>query len=193
MFGVAAKLLMANAFKLEQGEIQIFNIPVVMMPADAQVHLLKNSIDKLGVQEGTELLYNSAKVGTKQYCVELLRNTNARGAELSKLYSDIVTLAGYGVASLVKFDYPNKIVVCRFTNSPIAKRYNLLIGKSKYPVDAITLGLFAGSFGVLFNTDFDAIEVKCVAMGDQYCEFVFAPPEEIEKIKLAMNTAKKGV
>jgi len=183
MFKVAAKLLMGNALKLEQGEIKIFNLPVIMMPADIQVHLLKKTVDLFGVEKGLSLIYNSSKEGNKTYCSGLLKNTAARGNELSKLYVDIVTLGGYGTAEIIKFDFEKKVVICRFYNSPIANRYKEIFGSPNFPVDAITLGLFAGSYGTLFNNDYDAIETKCVALGDPYCEFVFAPTEELERIK----------
>jgi hypothetical protein len=182
MFKFATKLLMANALKLEQGEIKIFNQPVVMLPADVQVFLIKAAVDSLGEKEGMKMLYESAKKGTFEYCENLKKNTNSKGTELSDLYKGIVTLAGYGVADVIRFDSVNKVVICRFSNSPIVNKYKELFGVTKLQVDIITLGLFAGSYNSLFDVDFDAIEAKCSMQGGEFCEFVFAEPNKLKKI-----------
>ncbi len=183
MFRFAAKLLMSNALKLEEGKINIYNIPVILNPADYSVSLIHNLIDDFGYSKAHDLIYKNAKKGTEEYSKELRRNTRSAGRELAKLYTEIVTLAGYGKASITKFSMEEKKVITRFDNSPVAMRYVHMYGASKFPVDIITAGLYAGSFNVLFNQPNEAIETHCIAQGDPYCEFIYANPKKIAKIK----------
>lgn len=183
MFRFAAKLLMSRALTLEEGLINIYNTPVIMNPADYSVSLIHDMIGTFGYPKAHDLIYESAKKGTQEYSKALRRNTNVGGRELARLYEEIVTLGGYGVAKITAFNMETQQVVCRFDNSPIAKRYVELYGKTKFPIDIITNGLYAGSFNVLFNEPNESVETHCMAQGDPYCEFVYGPPEKISEIK----------
>ncbi len=182
-FDLATKFLLAKALKFGKGEIQIYDIPVILGPADCSVFLIHNLIKELGYAKAHDLIYNSLKKGNQEYCKALRKNTKAEGRDLASLYEQIVTLGGYGVANITEFSLEKKRLVCRFYNSPIANRYKEIFGKVGYCVDFVTNGLYAGSFNVLFNEDLDSVEVHCVAKGDPYCEFIYGEPEFIAKIR----------
>jgi len=67
-------------------------------------------------------------------------------------------------------------MVYRVNNSKLAKLYGN-IGK---PVDHIPRGWFAGAACVFFGKDVDAVETKCIAKGDEYCEFIIKPKNRFD-------------
>lgn len=183
MFDFVSKMLLARALRLEEGAISVYNIPVNMVPTDVYVELIHRLIKEYGFLKAHDIVYNSAKIGTQEYCKSLKKNTQARDRELAKLYADIVTMAGYGIATITKFDLENKGVVCRFDNSAVAKRYMQFYGKTPYPIDIVTTGLYAGSFNVLFNQENEAVEIHCIAKGDPFCEFIYAKSDIIQPLR----------
>ena len=174
---------MAKALKLDAGEITIFNVPVILNPVDYSIELMHGLIEEVGYPKAREIIYKGAKYGNHEYCKELRKNTNSKDKELAVLYQQIITLGGYGVAKITEFDSANKTVKVKFENSPVAKRYVSKHGIVNYPVDIITNGFFSGSFNVLFNQNWDSVEIHCVARGDPYCEFIYGPTEKVNKLK----------
>ena len=69
-------------------------------------------------------------------------------------------------------------------NSPVVKS---LKERTNFPVDHIARGLHAGAAEVIFKCSMDAVETKCQAMGDQYCEFILKPTEEWKADKTYKN------
>lgn len=182
-FDLVTKFLLAKALKFGQGEIDIYGIPVVLNPADYSVFLIHDLINSEGYEKAHDIVYKSAKEGTQEYSKALRKNTKSEGKKLASLYEQIVTLGGYGTAKITSLNLTEQKVVCRFDNSPIAKRHLELFGKVPYSVDMITNGLYAGAFNVLFNENNDSIETHCIAKGDLYCEFVYGPKDSINELK----------
>ncbi|HIH21149.1 MAG: hypothetical protein J4478_00105 [Candidatus Diapherotrites archaeon] len=168
---------------MEEGRISLFRIPIAIVPVDFESALVKRLFDKVGFDETFDILYTEAKRGAIDYCVELKKNTSAKGHELANLYAQIITMSGYGKATVTDFDPLSKKVFCRFDNSPIATRYIARYGKSKFPLDIITCGFYAGSFNVLFDADYDAFEVSCIGRGDPFCNFVYGEPKYIQELR----------
>jgi predicted hydrocarbon binding protein len=73
--------------------------------------------------------------------------------------------------------------VVRITNSPVSQIIKSSGAKIGCPVDGLARGMYAGSANVIFKCDMDAVETRCVAMGDPYCEFVLKPRDEWKKEK----------
>ena len=51
------------------------------------------------------------------------------------------------------------------------------IGKKDRPVSHLIRGGLAGVFKEAYGRDFRVREVKCIAKGDEYCEFIIEPVE----------------
>jgi predicted hydrocarbon binding protein len=92
---------------------------------------------------------------------------------LSRL-AEIVSEFGYGVLEYTEIDMKGKRVVARLYNSANAAG----VRKSERPVCYTLTGLFSGSADVVFGRTMRCVEVKCVAMGDPYCEFHVYPEED---------------
>ena len=102
MFDFANKLLIARHLALEEGRISLFRIPIAIVPVDFESALVKRLFDKVGFDETFDILYTEAKRGAIDYCVELKKNTSAKGHELANLYAQIITMSGK--ATVTDFD-----------------------------------------------------------------------------------------
>ena len=65
--------------------------------------------------------------------------------------------------------------ILRVYNSFEAKSYLYNEEKSSRPICYFFKGVAAGIFSVAYNKEAEAVERKCLAMGDKYCEFIIAP------------------
>jgi predicted hydrocarbon binding protein len=92
---------------------------------------------------------------------------------MSKL-AEIGLNRGYGLIEFLKIDMKNKRVESRVYNSVNA----IGIKNSEKPVCYMIAGTMAGAADIIFGRSMRCDEVKCVAMGDPYCEFHVHPESE---------------
>ena len=85
----------------------------------------------------------------------------------------IWSLFGWGKFNVVKMDDEDALV--RVDNSPIAKYVLDKHGKQKHNVCSWILGEISGGYSYLIGKDTDGEETKCIAKGDDHCEFVLKP------------------
>ncbi len=88
--------------------------------------------------------------------------------------ADIGIKRGYGILEFKSIDMKNKRFVVRVHNSMNA----IGVKNSKKPVCYMTAGTMAGAADVVFGRTMRCDEVKCMAMGDPYCEFHVHPETE---------------
>ena len=79
---------------------------------------------------------------------------------------------GYGEAELVAFDSTATRFVVRIYNNFNSKGIT-----NPEHFCAVAAGILAGGAFVVTRREMDAIETKCVARGDAYCEFEVVPSE----------------
>lgn len=82
---------------------------------------------------------------------------------------------GLGILELVKEDPSKPLIILRVRFSPVAQTY-LEHEKSKDTVCAELAGSVAGGAGFVYP-GIEAVETKCMAKGDRYCEFVLELPK----------------
>ena len=94
------------------------------------------------------------------------------GEELIRGLEEFYAEVGFGKFIIGKAKAERELII-KVENSFIAKEY----GKSDVPVCHFIRGYCAGIGEALTNQEMDAEEVKCVACGDDHCEFVVKPVE----------------
>lgn len=169
----------AKTLSLKDGKIQLMGTPVNIIPTDILCDWQKDLIQTAGLQQAYQAFYESAKAGALDYNKEFIKIYKFKDRrDIIEWQWKIVTLAGWGkwkVHSITK----DNILTARFENSPFPRLY----GQSKYPVDFIPTGFSAGGISAAFNEKLDAVETKCMAMGDPYCEIMVGPPDFISQKK----------
>jgi predicted hydrocarbon binding protein len=176
MFGVFKKLLMARQIKFEEGRIVLFNQRITMNPAYTNV-MIQKELEKIN---SAHIIYDSMKELGKQWTRDLQKNYGTKYKDVVKWGINVVTLAGWGTVKIMADKPSEKFLIFRLEDSAVGKTILRNYGKSKIPVDYSFRGMLAGTFSVLFNTNMDCIETKCIAMGNSICEFVVREKTKID-------------
>lgn len=162
-----AKLLMAREIKFKEGEISLLGNRVVLMPSYSLSGILKNAGEN---PEIGKILYYESKGCLRDGFAKVVRQKyGLTGGRLVDWLINVGHVAGWGQISLVRHTASNDAVedVFHVKNPP-----SLRLAKSARPVDHIFRGMIAGGESMAFDADMEAIETKCVAQGNPYCEFV---------------------
>ena len=87
---------------------------------------------------------------------------------LGKLLALITQSMGWGVLRAVVWDVDERVFILRVRDLWECK----LAGKSDKPNSQFYRGVLAGVFTSIFGREMVALETKCIAKGDEYCEFL---------------------
>jgi len=173
MYDIVKKLLFARELSLEKGKISLLGHTIIMAPVSSFIELRKQ-LSKIGA---TALLYRACKesgLGYMDTIIKKFRMKNPR--ELLEWGMNTISLAGWGSVEIINFDGKNKRAIVRLSESEFAKNY----GNSKEPVDDVFRAYCAATGTVIFKTDMDVIEIKCLSMGNPICEFMVKPSGEFD-------------
>ena len=171
---------LAKLIQLKDGEIDIMSLPVAILPVYILSDLEMELIRILGYKEAYEKIYKSVKNGSIKYNKFFLEKYAIKDKRKALNWqTKIVTLSGWGKLEVALIDFDNTRAVLHYINSPFAKAYE----KTNYPVCIIPTAFTAGGAVTVLGKNVDAIETKCVAMGDKYCEIEIGPPKYISKKK----------
>ncbi len=107
-----------------------------------------------------------------------LREKNPGLEEVIKLVLGLLEAEGHGVIELVDCQLPEKSATLRVVNSPMSEEYKERIGESSRPVCDYSAAVFSGVFSAIYGRELACVEVKCSAMGEEYCEFKVILPEK---------------
>jgi len=172
MLDVIKKLLFARQLSFEEGSVILLGVPIVMHPVGTLV-----SIRKI-LEERNEvvLLYKASKDSGKGYQLNIKKIFGMNHDKMIEWGINSLTLGGWGKTRIVRLNRDKKTAIIRLDDSAFAKAY----GRSKEFVDDIFRGYAASTGDIIFNTDCDAVEVKCTAKGDGCCEFLVKPSENFD-------------
>lgn len=169
---------LAKELELKNGEIQIMKTPVCFAFTHVLVDLQKDLIESLGFEKAYFQLYETNKSGSKTYNESFIKKLAFKDKrKILNWQINIVTLGGWGKFEIMYVDLKENKLRVKFDNSPFPKIY----GRSNYPACILPAGFAAGGVSATFGVDIDVLETKCVALGDPFCEMLFASPGEIKE------------
>ena len=177
MLDVVKKLLFARQIKFEKGKIFLLGYPIVMQPAEIFVQLKKEIVKK---DPKDKFLYEMSKNAGKKYMKGISSKFKMSLSEKIKWGINSFELGGWGITEITDLKVKEFKAIIKIKNSTVAKLY----GKSDVPVDDVMAGFIAGASCIYWNKEMDVIERKCIAKGDQFCEFIVLPTEEINKKRI---------
>lgn len=184
MLDIVAQLLMHGQLKFEEGKIILLGQNVAMTPLSTHT-MLVNLMSSSGVQS---LLYFAAKKTGVSWNQNMLKNYGTKTRrEIFDWGKKVMGLSGFGDFSVVKGGLDSNRNIWILEKSQVALLYLSEFGKSAQPVCHISRGFYAGAAQFLYDKELDAIETKCIAMGDSYCEFVI---DRIENFDLSNENYK---
>ncbi len=168
----------ANALEFEKGVVTYNGTRLIMVSASWLANLQKEIESILGPGGTYVVIRNASYLGGFDIAKKL--NEIFKGFLLEdkiKGYLGFATLRGWGEFSLQECSLDPLNIVVKYENSYIKGRYeNESEGKCFYFTGiAAIIEEFLKSEGIKYEVE--AIETKCLAKGDPYCEFVFRKKE----------------
>ena len=181
MFDFTKKMMFARQFKLEKGRVFLLNTRISFFQPSTFAFMIINSINR---EQLLRQMYYSAKKSFSQTFINYVKiKFKTKPRELIEIMFNLAMMAGWGDWTLVKFNESQKSSIIQVRNSPVSEIIKEEKIITKCPVDALARGMHAGSAAVIFKDEVDAVETKCVAMGDRYCEFILKPTKEWKREK----------
>ena len=178
------KLLFVRQFEIDQGKISILGKRHIMLSDQALLELQeidetkfydlvkRATIKQLGDFVDHAKVYENLK-GTLLTDVDNLSKKLGGREGIVKTLQNIFDLYGLGLIEIEKLNNDKKEAIIKVRDSTIAKAYkDKGRQKSKKPVCVITAAVIASIFSFLFKKQVDAAEVRCLAQGSGFCEFV---------------------
>jgi predicted hydrocarbon binding protein len=171
--------------RIEKGLIIFLNAHNILLPVRVLLKLQQMLEERIGEEKATEFL---KELGSFQIKQALVRYTELLGIKMMEKYKfeefgkDVLMILGYGNYE-IKVQHENKRMILQSDNTPIAREFNLMFGKSKRPIDFYLCGMFEEVGKCIFGVSMKCIETKCIACGDPYCQFEVFPAEEKKETK----------
>lgn len=174
MFDIVKTLLSIREMEFEPAKINLLKQPVVMMPLEAFLELQK----KFEADGREAEIYRASRDTGYKWYREM--ETNYGMTEIKSMVkwgSDILSLAGWGNLSAKVFDVDKKFIHYDFEDSRLCEFY----GQQENAVCHLMRGFLAGGSAYMLKEEsLEAVEVKCISMGDLKCEFVCRPRAEFD-------------
>lgn len=154
------------AWERDNGGFSVINVPAVILSIETFVNFQKNAERILGYDGAAVLLYETGKKAGEKWINRFSKEWGLNDKRFIEAVQNFYAELGWG-----KFDIKEnngKELIIRVDNSFIARGY----GKSEDAVCHFLRGYNAGLAEVLKRQDLEACETRCVAKGDECCEFV---------------------
>ena len=166
----------------EKGELFTFN-PVVALPRGQIAWLQRKYESAVGpvadniMYEGArKFAYEGVMASAEEFITSILGailSKDGFSKELLKQFAEW----GQGRGEFVELNMFTGHGKIRIYNSFNAEGYK----DSDKPVCHFIRGMFAGTASIIGKIDMHCIETKCIAMGDEFCEFEFMPQKDAEE------------
>ncbi|MFH2020639.1 MAG: V4R domain-containing protein [archaeon] len=156
-----------------EGHLKLFDQSMVMFPTTTYLNLYRKCT-ALG-EPGRKIIYDIGYEQIKAVFAVYEKNYNVsqmNADEFIKLFGPSVLICGWGNLNYaqLKYNIGEKIIV-KLENNPFAIMYKKLFKHQKRGVDDFLLGLFSGGFSCIAGHKIIGKETKCIAKGDDICEF----------------------
>jgi KaiC/GvpD/RAD55 family RecA-like ATPase/predicted hydrocarbon binding protein len=151
------------------GSVDLLGMRLTMTEATYIPAIIEYFVDILGYDRMTDEVYSFFKIYGKSLFKRLLSSMNIELASMDPkslldTFAGFISALGLGIAKLLQFS--DNLVSFRVSNSLCAEGPQT--GK---PMNPYLAGLFAGVVESVLSKPIKCVELKCVAKGDNHCEF----------------------
>lgn len=172
------KLFTSLRMKPKDGHIFFKDERLIITPPDTYSKLYERLTEIIGKGGAASTLYMGAKessVSVYRLMINIFSEDFVRSEKtFAKSLDDTMTIAGYGKPEVLKVDFSKPEVIIRvrgfITSSGVTN--------SDVPVCQIERGVLTGVVECITKRPCHGKEVKCQAMGDDYCEFIITGKED---------------
>lgn len=165
------KLLFARKIQFVDGQLILVDMPFVVTPVTFFSYLLKDAYDRKELKH----LYDIFKASLFEvFSYEFQRRLGFNKSRLADWLKEFGYASGWGKIEFLNMDFEKKRAIVRVENNPVALS---LLRKVNQPICYHMAAFLAGGASRAFGTEVDCTEVKCMALGEKYCEFIIKVKE----------------
>ncbi|MBI4360506.1 hypothetical protein HY572_01895 [Candidatus Micrarchaeota archaeon] len=162
-----------------KGRTTILGQRVLLGPVEILVPATQLAIDQ--PLEGAKI-YEKVRTTFNEGWSEAVRKMyGIKSQDYFKFLIDMSNLGGWGDGKLIEFEPATLEGKFINYNTAMAEYFK---GKTSRPVDHIWRGLAAGGLTKAFKTEIDWFETKCIACGEDRCEYIFKPRKKFEENRI---------
>ncbi|MHA1361401.1 MAG: V4R domain-containing protein [Candidatus Freyarchaeota archaeon] len=155
----------------ERGVVELLGARSIITSVDILTQLFESLIKECGYEKASRILYSLGRKGSKKIIDQFMRSYKPiNPGEAVPIYARFNTLRGFGLF-IGDYDEENRILQTRHINSPVCNRLKHI----KKPTGFWFAGVISGLYESLTGTKCTTEEVKCIAKGDEHCEFITKP------------------
>ncbi|MFB0561189.1 MAG: ATPase domain-containing protein [Candidatus Lokiarchaeia archaeon] len=157
---------------VKKGYINLLNNRVILLGADYLSWLFRGLINTFGYEKIQNLLYSLSKKRGSSFFFPFVKEFKPSDlGDALNYYVKFINLRGEGELKLVDFDPEEESFKLRIYDNPVCS-YLKDLGK---PAGAVMAGVATGTIEKYTGKEYECEEVKCLATGDEYCEFDVKP------------------
>tara|TARA_Y100000310_G_scaffold343716_1_gene452687 strand:+ start:1437 stop:2012 length:576 start_codon:yes stop_codon:yes gene_type:complete len=173
MYKTFANLILHNQVSFEKGKMSLLGQPIAILPIE-EYYYMQRILEKKGLEN---IIYYSAKESGILWLDNMIPKFKMKLNDVVKWGIEILSISGWGNLKLKLIDKTNNKMIFNLSEATIAKKY----GTHSSSVDHLLRGYVAAAGTKFLGIDVDAIEHKCVAKGDSYCQYIIKPKKDFDQ------------
>lgn len=162
-----------------EGHTVLLGEYVILFPVGVVLQL-QQSIEKiLGEEKAKEVITALGEFQVEAAARRYIKRFNFQKLDKRKimdLTTRIINILGWGNVLVNKMSLKDKTAHIILKESTLSLKYKHVYQKeSNKPIDYWVAGILKKHFSLIFGTEVEIKETKCLACGDPYCEFIVKP------------------
>ncbi|MEM5772708.1 MAG: hypothetical protein QXL86_00545 [Candidatus Aenigmatarchaeota archaeon] len=162
----------------EDGRVLLMGEYLLLIPPLVMIKLRENIEKEIGKEKTKKIFQYIGSFHIKQALErykERYKIQNYDKRKLLEFVMDSANILGYGKIVIKKISFKEKICDVIVENSTIAEKYKTIKNNLSEPVDDYICGMIKEGTSAFFGVEMEVNEIKCLAKGDPYCEFIAVP------------------
>jgi len=155
----------------KDGTLSLMGSRVLIMDRGSLLHIFESAEDLVGIDRASEIMYNAGERMALIFAKQLAERFNLLGEAIFRAYAQIVGIRGWGITEIKEINLE--------TGEARVTVKNTIIGSSMKQrhkqADAMVAGVVAGILEFITKQKIVCHEIKCIAKGDDICEFIAEP------------------
>jgi hypothetical protein len=177
MSDMLQKLAFFRNLSLEEGIMSVYGSRIQILPSEMLAGFIYYGHNS---QECAKAQYRAAKNSTIEYIEKMAKPEEAPEGKQIRFAYELLNELGWGKSSIKSHDIERGRAVIEVDGSSVGSTYLKSFGKSEKAVCHLHRGGIAGgAIALSGKKDVIALEMECIAKGDEKCVFVCGPKKEL--------------
>jgi predicted hydrocarbon binding protein/archaellum biogenesis ATPase FlaH len=152
----------------KDGTLSLMGSRFILMDKGSLLHIFESAEDLVGIDRASEIMYNAGERMALIFAKQLADRFKLSGESIFRSYAQIIGVRGWGITEIKEIDLQTGYARITVKNSIIGSSMK----QRHKQADAMVAGVVAGILEFITKQKINCHEVKCIAKGDDICEFV---------------------